>query len=135
MMTAPPGGPWFHALGSLSGLFFLVGVVLLVAWAIKHLSGERQKYWGGMFILAAVVLWLLSLLSGVAMNGTMGWRSMMGPRPTALSPRYDEGTNRSASSRRMETRSSVRSSTKSSAKSSIRNAVTSSRSNVRREGR
>ncbi len=91
-MMAPYGAAWFPALHCLAGLFFAVGAVLLLAWAIKHLSGEKQKYWGGMFILAAIVLWLVGMTLSIAMGGKgdmmapktmMKKDAMMAPRQAA----------------------------------------------------
>ncbi len=86
-MMASSGG-WLSAIHGLSNLLFFVGLVLLLAWAIKHLSGERQKYWGGMCILAAVALWVIAMVASAAMGRGMGLGAPS--RPGITAPRLEE---------------------------------------------
>lgn len=95
-MMAPAGGGVFPLLLTVSHVFFFIGLVLLLAWAIKHLSGERLKYWGGMCILAAVALWVIAMVASAAMGRGMG---MMGAtaRPGIAAPRPEEDAGAKAS--------------------------------------
>ncbi len=54
-----------HMLGMVLGL---AGFILLMAWAIKHLSGADQKKWGIVLIVAGLAACLLSCL-GFALAG------------------------------------------------------------------
>lgn len=87
-MMASSGGGWLPAVLALSHLLFFVGLVLLLAWAIKHLSGERQKYWGGMCILVAVALWVIAMVASAAMGrGMMGMGAPGRPSIDVPAPR------------------------------------------------
>jgi hypothetical protein len=98
-MMVSSGGGWLAPLHAISSLLFFVGLVLLLAWAIKHLSGERQKYWGGMCILAAVALWVIAMVASAAMGrGMMGMGMPGAPaRPGVAAPRPEEDAGAKAS--------------------------------------
>lgn len=51
--------PGLHVLGM---IIFLSGIVLLLAWAIKHWSAADQKKWGTALVLVDAILCLLSFV-------------------------------------------------------------------------
>jgi hypothetical protein len=109
-------GAVFPALHVLGAVFFVCGVVLLLAWAIRHMSGERQKYWGGMLILAAAVLWLIGIAASMAAGG-IGRGGLL--RPAMIEAKHPamKGTKGYNASTRSAKTSSSRSSVKPSTKS------------------
>jgi uncharacterized membrane protein HdeD (DUF308 family) len=62
-------------LSSIGNLAILVGIVFLVIWAVKHLSGEQLKKAGMWCVFAGVVLLLLGMIISFRSRG-YGSRSL-----------------------------------------------------------
>lgn len=56
-------------LGVLGHLAIAVGIVLLLAWAIKHFPAEKLKHMALWWLGIGVILAILTSLSGFSMHG------------------------------------------------------------------
>ncbi|MCK5603091.1 hypothetical protein KAR91_14505 [Candidatus Pacearchaeota archaeon] len=65
------GGLWY-GLHGLVCLAFLIGLILVLVWAIKTLKKDQLLSWGAGLLIAATLLWLLGMASG-----GLGFRSHM----------------------------------------------------------
>lgn len=66
-------------LAGLGHLLLISGVVLLIAWAIKHLHGEKLRQAALWCIAGGIVLWVLSFAFGMGMGaGQRTWTMKIG---------------------------------------------------------
>lgn len=66
--------PLFMAVHGLASLAFIIGLILLLCWACKHLPEKQLKTWGLWLAIGGLVLSLLSAGSGFTMMGRSNFK-------------------------------------------------------------